>query len=97
GMIEGNKEQQTQATSHNKQSYLAQKEEQARARQLKAKIERLEKAIEEAEEAIAKQDEVLAKPDVATNHVRAAEEHKIKVELEAKLEGLLAEWEEANS
>ncbi|MCL2235141.1 MAG: ABC-F family ATP-binding cassette domain-containing protein [Defluviitaleaceae bacterium] len=81
--------------SDNKQAYLNQKEQQAKERQLKAKIERLEKAIEETEMAIMEQDGILFQSDVATDPAKAQEVYLMKAALEAKLENLIEEWEEA--
>ncbi|MCL2854844.1 MAG: ABC-F family ATP-binding cassette domain-containing protein [Defluviitaleaceae bacterium] len=87
----------TRNDSDNKQAYLDQKEQQAKERQLKAKIERLEVQIEETEMAIIRQDGILAQDDVATDPAKAQEAYLMKAALEAKLENLITEWEEANS
>ena len=81
--------------SANKQSYLEQKEAAAKERQKKSRIQKLEKEIEELEISIAKQDEVLQRPDVATNAELANEAYTIKASLEAKLDILIENWEEA--
>ncbi|MCL2575660.1 MAG: ABC-F family ATP-binding cassette domain-containing protein [Defluviitaleaceae bacterium] len=78
----------------NKQSYLEQKEQQAKIRQTKARIQKLEKMIEETEISIAAQDEILSREDIATNAEAAAKEYAAKTELEERLHHLLEEWEE---
>jgi len=84
------------AGSDNKQAYLSQKEQQAKERQLKAKVEKLETEIEETEMAIVKQDGLLFQSDVATDPAKAQEVYLMKATLEAKLENLIAEWEEVS-
>ena len=79
----------------NKAEWLDKKEEAARLRKHQARIERLERKIAETEAAILAVDELLAQDEVATDATRAGEVYLQRAALDEKLNGLLAEWEEA--
>jgi len=84
------------AVGENKAEWLDKKEEAARLRKHQARIERLEKQIAETEAAILAADEMLAQDVVATDATRAGEVYLQRAALDEKLNGLLAEWEQAN-
>ena len=83
--------------SGNKTSWLAAKEEAAKARRQANELARIEKEIEEAETRARMIDEELLRPEVGTDPEMCRTLAEEKAELTARLEELLLSWEEIQS
>lgn len=79
--------------SNNKLSWQQQKEEQARVRKLRSDLKRTEDEIHELELRNDEIDGLLIQEEVFTDAQRLMELHEEKKQIEARLEGLLEEWE----
>ena len=84
----------TKVVSDSKNDWLAQKEEQAKARKKANAIKKIEDEIEKTEERLAKIDEEMFDPAISSDTEKLRNLYDEKTSLEEKLEGLYEEWEE---
>ena len=80
--------------SDSKTDWLAQKEEQAKARKKANDIKKTEDEIEKTENLIKSLDEKLFDPEISADSGKVKELYEEKVALEEKLEELYEKWEE---
>ncbi|MCH5256489.1 MAG: ABC-F family ATP-binding cassette domain-containing protein [Lachnospiraceae bacterium] len=80
--------------SEGKQTWKAQKEQQAAIRKKENALKKCEESIEALEKRNTEIDETMTLPDVCTDVARLQELSKEKAENEAKLEELYEQWEE---
>ena len=88
------KEEQSAASSANKQDWQAKKEEQKELRKIQNELKRIEDEVAKLEEANAKLDEELANPEIAANVGKLMEVHKQKEANDERINALLERWEE---
>lgn len=80
--------------SDSKTDWLAQKEEQAKARKKANDIKKVEDEIEKTEKLIKSLEEKLFDPEISADSGKVKELYEEKVSLEEKLEELYEKWEE---